>query len=272
MNGLLTLVVEQLAQGGKPRVAGALRGALAALEVLVLAAVGAEPLAVVAAQPPHRDLEEELLPHHLPEVDPVVVVEHDDHLVVAQLDVGVLLFRLGLAVAGQVEEVDVLVDLVGEGLEAAAAFEPQARAEPPLDLDGVLFALLDVDLEPALLELEAPLALEMDLSRVEDGVDVLPFGRDLGDVDDEHGLCAQTANSTRNDCPAASGPTPKFSARVAPRSAKVSLSPRFLPAPTFGPRTRRGTFSRVWSVDTSDGSQPWSAVRMKTSSSRMAAK
>ena len=34
---------------------------------------------------------------------------------------------------------------------------------------------------------EALLPLEMDLSRVEDGVDVLALGRDLGDVDDEHG-------------------------------------------------------------------------------------
>ena len=87
---------------------------------------------------------------------------------------------------------------------------------------------------------------------------------------DVHPLRSYVQDRGRTPPPPAA--RPRSSRRGSPRGRRRSLAgPGPLPARTRGPRTSRGTFSRVWSVDTSDGSQPWSAVRMKTSSSRIAA-
>ncbi len=49
---------------------------------------------------------------------------------------------------------------------------------------------------------------------------------------------------------------------MAPTSANVSRTPRSTGSrwPSMPPPTRTGTYSRVWSVETSVGSQPWSPV------------
>src|SRR5207245_1935826 len=58
--------------------------------------------------------------------------------------------------------------------------------------------------------------------------------------------------SRRNDVPAGRGATPKLSASVWPRSAKVDRTPRSRPGRTAGPRTGSGTSSRVWTAEASD--------------------
>src|SRR5207253_8749918 len=86
-----------------------------------------------------------------------------------------------------------------------------------------------------------------------------------------HQLGAHAQTPDRNDVPAASGgATPKYSATVAPRSAKVLRSPSAA-GRTRGPSARLGTASREWSVDGVVGSFPWSAVRMIRSSPLMRA-
>src|SRR5207302_10305800 len=82
-----------------------------------------------------------------------------------------------------------------------------------------------------------------------------------------HQLGAHAQTPERNDAPAASGEaaTPKYSATVAPMSAKLLRSPS-VTGRTRGPSARIGTASREWSVEGVVGSFPWSAVRMIRSS------
>jgi len=66
---------------------------------------------------------------------------------------------------------------------------------------------------------------------------------------------AHAITSPKNEVPAASGATPKYSATVAPRSAKLRRSPNATGF-TRGPSTNTGTASREWSVDGVVGSLP----------------
>src|ERR1035438_9617906 len=52
----------------------------------------------------------------------------------------------------------------------------------------------------------------------------------------------------------------------------ATIPPRFTPRFTREPSTNSGTYSRVWSVPGTVGSQPWSAVKMAASSGRSAAR
>src|ERR1041384_1877354 len=64
--------------------------------------------------------------------------------------------------------------------------------------------------------------------------------------------------SRKNDRPAARAGTPKYSATVAPRSAKLLRSPKAT-ARIFGPSTSTGTASREWSVRRF-GRWPWASA------------
>src|SRR5450756_3253482 len=65
----------------------------------------------------------------------------------------------------------------------------------------------------------------------------------------------------------ATGATPRYSDTVAPRSANVSRTPRYVPPRREGEYARTGTYSRVWSVCAVNvGSQPWSAEMNRISS------
>src|SRR5215472_7619047 len=85
-------LVEDPSEGGEPRVGG-LGGTGAARAVPVCPAGGTKAKTVFAAKPLHRDPEEELLPHHLPEIQPILLVVAHNHVPIRKIDF-VFLFLL----------------------------------------------------------------------------------------------------------------------------------------------------------------------------------
>lgn len=73
-----------------------------------------------------------------------------------------------------------------------------------------------------------------------------------------HGFLVDLAyrNRARKLCPTSGAATLKYSATVAPRSAKVLRSPRSTKWSIVFCQTTNGTHSRVWSVPSVVGSQP----------------
>ena len=94
------------------------------------------------------------------------------------------------------EKVEVLVHRKVERLEAPAALQAQPRVEMPAHVDAFVVAPLEEALEPPPLQGKALLALEVDLARIERLVGLLPLGRNVCDLDLQHGLSAQTVHFT----------------------------------------------------------------------------
>jgi hypothetical protein len=79
------------------------------------------------------------------------------------------------------EEVELLVQLLDEGFQAAPAMQAQARLETAPEVDGLVVALLDAPGQTPAFEGEFLLTLQVDASRIEGDVDRLPLGGNVPD-------------------------------------------------------------------------------------------
>ena len=225
----------------------------------------------------------------LSQVQPVALVVGDDHVAVGQLDLRLPLPPGRPGAAGRRGRAPARAP-AGRRSRHRPHCRPSSATRRPRTWTVSSSPSLDVRAEASALEGEAVLSLEMDLARVEGGVDLLSLGRDLGDVDDkaeaEHdqGALKRSILAVSPDLSSTSGRTARSELAQERRAGRQGRQPEVLgerraqvgeggpqrrapcPAAPAAPQTSRGTFSRVWSVETSEGSQPWSAVSRKTSS------
>ena len=232
--------------------------------------------------------QEELLAHHLAQVEPIASVVGDDHVAVGQLDLVLLLLVCAALRAAGRRGPAPASSASGNGSRQRPHCRPSRAVRRPRTWTVSSSPLLEGPRRrpPFRVKLSSPSRWTSPGSRA--ASTGCPSGGILETWMTRPSMVCARSNARfygfRLDCQATwrqrpvrcpAGTSRRRRGAAArssrpgsgPRSAKVSRTPEVRARPAPGPRGRAaGTFSRVWSVETSEGSQPWSAVSRKTSS------